>query len=184
MAGPDTRTANRPQRAAAARGLAADPPGMIRPPGGGRYQTTPPPRSYPMHRAALCMIPLLLAACTAPETAARRDGVRLEVEPPAPTAGGAVTLVLHNDVADGVGYNLCTSRLEREGAVGWDPVPEDRVCTLELRLLAPGAEDRFEVRLPPDLSPGTYRYSTSIERMPAGVTDEIASPAFRIGADP
>ncbi|MGH7463859.1 MAG: hypothetical protein ACREK1_01710, partial [Longimicrobiales bacterium] len=78
-------------------------------------------------------------------------------------------------------YNLCTSSLERQTADGWEVVPTDIVCTMELRILEAGQEAGYPAALPTPLSPGQYRYNTSIQLMEANEGHRVTSNAFRVG---
>lgn len=86
----------------------------------------------------------------------------------------ALELALHNGSAKPIGYNLCASGLERRSEGGWQAVPSTRVCTMELRTLAPGRAARFSAPLgsPP---PGEYRVVTGIDGHPAG---KVSSEPF------
>ncbi|NIQ57205.1 MAG: hypothetical protein GWN71_28645 [Gammaproteobacteria bacterium] len=105
--------------------------------------------------------------------------IRLTVDPESPSAGDPVVLVLTNHSNGPVGYNLCTSELERRADGAWRPVPSDRMCTMELRMLEPGAEARFDLALDPGMASGEYRYSTRIEV--AGEASTVVSDAFNVG---
>jgi hypothetical protein len=119
-------------------------------------------------------------AATPEGAAATGPGVALAVEPGRAAPGEEVELVLRNGSDGAVGYNLCTSVLEREAESGWEAVPSDRVCTMELRMLEPGQDARFRLELPPDLAPGTYRFLTRVERMETGARDGVASDPFSV----
>jgi Big-like domain-containing protein len=108
------------------------------------------------------------------------QGVTLHVSPGTVAAGAAVTLTLRNNTTVAVSYNLCSSRLERRGDGGWETVPEDRACTQELRILKPGATDRFTVRLAPGLPAGEYRFQTSVGLGDGGAGRNLRTPAFRV----
>lgn len=85
--------------------------------------------------------------------------------------GGALELALRNGSPDPIGYNLCASGLERRSEDGWRAVPSTRVCTMELRTLAPGGVARF--RAPPEgLPPGEYRALTRVDGAPGEVRSE------------
>lgn len=88
-----------------------------------------------------------------------------------------MTLRLANGTSEQIGYNLCTSQLQREVSGRWEPVESDRICTMELRLLQPGGEDAFAIELE-GVAAGRYRFVTSVER--AGAMPELASEPFRV----
>jgi hypothetical protein len=94
---------------------------------------------------------------------------------------GAVELTLHNGSEQSVGYNLCSSGLQRWSGSEWQAVQTGEVCTMELRTLAPGGSAIFEKQLPPDLSSGDYRYVTSVEIPLGGGMQGVASEPFRAG---
>ena len=91
-----------------------------------------------------------------------------------------MTLTLDNESAGTIGDNLCASGLERGSGVGWQPVPENRLCTMELRTLQPRNEISEELRLPETLASGDYRYTTTVERIETRGRDAIASNQFRV----
>ena len=78
---------------------------------------------------------------------------------------------LRNDSQRALGYNLCTSSLERRIGQAWQQVPSQRICTMELRSLTPGEEARYSIALT-GLPPGEYRATTRVEGLPAAVTTE------------
>jgi hypothetical protein len=80
-------------------------------------------------------------------------------------------LRLVNQSTGQLGYNLCTSSLERRSGQAWQPVATQRICTMELRTLKPGEEARYPLELD-GLPPGEYRASTRVEGLPAAVTTE------------
>lgn len=126
------------------------------------------------------MMVAALAGCAVAEEVGVTPDVQLAVAPMLVPAGDSVTITLTTAVAGGVHYNLCTSMLEHRAGYDWQPVPSDRVCTMELRLLEPGAEARFTFRLPATLEAGEYRYHTRVERIGSGEMDDARSPPFRV----
>jgi hypothetical protein len=89
--------------------------------------------------------------------------VHLAAEPSTLAPGDSLTLLLRNDSTAPVGYNLCTSALERRDGNAWRDVPSNRVCTMELRRLPTGAMARYTVRIDPENPPGEYRFGTGVE---------------------
>ncbi|CAN5722219.1 MAG: hypothetical protein H0U67_12620 [Gemmatimonadetes bacterium] len=121
---------------------------------------------------------ILLAACAASGESDLDPGLSLTTEPAVAAAGQSVTLSLNNQTAWPVGYNLCTSLLERESGGNWEPVREDRICTMELRMLAPEADTQEQLELPTTLEPGTYRFSANVEDR--GSIEQISSEPFEV----
>jgi len=138
--------------------------------------------SYPsgdMLRMIRFILPVLvLAACASAAEEGPDQEVFLEAQPTAVSPGETVTLTLSNRTPWPVGYNLCTSSLERESAGAWEPVPEDRMCTMELRMLDPGERSALDLQLPPDLQPATYRYTANIEDR--GSMETVSSTHFQV----
>lgn len=120
-------------------------------------------------RMILLVGTILLGACGQAMQAAGGDPVSLSVEPLTVSAGGSVELILQNHSSTEVGYNLCTSSLERRTDSGWEAVPSDRVCTMELRTLPPGEEAHFTLDLPAELAPGEFRAVNNLTRERAPV---------------
>ncbi len=89
-----------------------------------------------------------------------------------------VTLTLRNGSAAPVGYNLCSSGLQRASGGSWEAIETDEVCTMELRILQPGGSATFEKTLPADLRPGEYRYTTNLEEN--GTRGAAISNPFRV----
>jgi hypothetical protein len=143
-----------------------------------------------MKLPALLVPTLLLAGCTAPPPvvvapaepvrpgpmvgwAPEPAGPRFTVEPAIAAPGATVTLVIHNSIANDVGYNLCMSSLEQLQSGRWVSVPDNRACTRELNIIVPGRQGRYQMRLPAILASGTYRYRTTVElqtNAPQGTT--------------
>jgi hypothetical protein len=125
---------------------------------------------------------LLLCACgPRVQGDAAGDTVTLRVEPATARSGSTVQLVLSNGSAGAVGYNLCSSGLERRTADVWQPVPSDRVCTMELRLLPPGEQVSYPIDLPPGLAAGEYRFVTNLEYQATATSGVVRSEGFRVG---
>lgn len=132
----------------------------------------------------LTLLLVLLAACgrTVP-SGESVEGLRLSVRPDRVLAGDSVVLTLSNRSGETIGYNLCTSALERSTEGGWRDVPSERVCTMELRTLPPGDDARYTIGIEPDRTAGAYRFRADVE---AGEADEVGvrravhSEPFRI----
>jgi hypothetical protein len=126
---------------------------------------------------------VLLAACT-PVTPAPQPSTL----PPAGlfftaerVGAGTIRLALDNGTSEPVGYNLCSSELQRRSGTGWTRVDTDEVCTMELRTLNPGHDATFEKRLPSGLAAGDYRYVTGVESPLGGSRVVVATEAFSAG---
>ena len=130
-------------------------------------------------RVALLMV-AVVAACDVAEEVGVAPTVQLAVAPMLVPAGDSATITLTTTVPGGVRYNLCTSTLEHRTGYDWQPVPSDRVCTMELRLLEPGGEAQFTFQLPASLEGGEYRYHTRVERVDAGEMADARTAPFRV----
>ena len=91
-----------------------------------------------------------------------------------------VRLILQNGYSGAVGYNLCTSGLQKRNGSAWDQVETGDICTMELRSLPPGQDATFEKRLPENLPSGEYRYSTSVEIPMRNAQVRVATDAFAV----
>jgi hypothetical protein len=124
---------------------------------------------------------ILLCACSSSmQTGNPADDVRLSVMPTTTAPGDSVTLTLENGSSEQVGYNLCSSGLQRQTAAAWEGVPSDIVCTMELRTLDAGAQTTWRTELPSSLESGQYRYTTNIEAMGTGGRHVVTSDSFRV----
>ncbi len=97
---------------------------------------------------------------------------KLSASPQQVAQAATVTLALANGTTEPLGYNLCTSVLL---ASDGSPVRGDRVCTMELRTLEPGNTATYPYELPASVGPGSYRFSTSVERMRSGTRTAVTS---------
>jgi hypothetical protein len=84
---------------------------------------------------------------------------------------GSLELRLRNDSNRTLGYNLCTSNVERRNGQSWQAVASQRICTMELRTLPPGKEARYSLTLE-QLAPGEYRVTTRVEGLPGKLTTD------------
>jgi hypothetical protein len=130
-----------------------------------------------------CLLVLFAAACapaaSSPQAeAASAAPVALTAQVTSP---GAVRITLRNDSSGQVGYNLCSSTLQRRDGATWTAVPADEMCTMQLNTLDPGKSATFDKRLPQDAGAGEYRYVTSVESPLGTPMVEIASNPFRAG---
>lgn len=132
-------------------------------------------------RSSPLAVAVLMSACTpSVQSGESSPGVELDVAPDEVAAGDSVTLELDNESPGRIGYNLCNSALERRVGDGWQSVPSNRACTLELRILAPGAQAGYAMRLPDGLAPGEYRYLTNVEMLDTGERAGLHSETFRV----
>jgi hypothetical protein len=124
---------------------------------------------------------LFFAAACSPEQLPPQDNpVELLVTPEIPAVGEQAVLTLRNGSAAPVSYNLCSSTLMRHNGSAWEPIPSDRMCTMELRVLAPGEEDQFTVTMPTELAPGSYRFETTISDGEGGGPESLGSMIFLV----
>ena len=126
---------------------------------------------------------LILAACTQlptePQTAEAREESPLQLHAQR-TSESAIVLTLRNESPATVGYNLCSSTLERRAGGSWQTVPEEIVCTRELRTLPPSGSATFDRHVPRTLAPGEYRFVTQVESPLGGGTTIVASNTLTI----
>lgn len=108
---------------------------------------------------------------------ALESGFTLSAAPASAAAGATMTLTLRNGSRSQGGYNLCTSGLETAAGV---PVASDRMCTMELRTLAPGTSATYAYEIPARLAGGSYRFVTNVERMNAGARTIVRSNNFEV----
>lgn len=130
-------------------------------------------------KTVFLVLAMTFAACapvqTAPPAAdSSADGVRLSVER---VSAGVIRLALDNGSRSPIGYNLCTSMLQRREGSAWTSVPTGEICTMQLSTLNPGHDATFEKRLPASLPAGEYRYVSSVE-------SPLGTSAVRIATDP
>ena len=108
------------------------------------------------------------------------SGASLRAEADAFIPGGAVRLILENVSGEPLGYNLCAHALERSEGGEWNALTIPRVCTMELRLLDPGAEADYDATLPESLTPGEYRFRIAVSFMDTERHRDLASVAFQV----
>lgn len=131
--------------------------------------------------AAMCVV---LVACGANARQDAEDSfAHLAVEPTQSSAGGQVTLTLMNRSEQALGYNLCPVAIERLVGDAWEERSERpaEFCTMELRVLDPGASATYEHTVP-SLPPGTYRFRASVERPLGGEQAAVVSEQFEVSA--
>lgn len=126
------------------------------------------------------LIPLLCGCGPAMQNDTPMSRVTLSVAPVPTAPGDSITLTLENGLAEPIGYNLCTNALERQDGGTWQTVPSDRMCTMELRLLEPGASATYRQQIEPGLTAGVYRFMTSFEQMEAGMNHVARTESFRV----
>lgn len=130
-------------------------------------------------RVAILLVVGISCAC-GPSLQPGAGEVTLAVEPANPSPGDSVSITLRNGSGAALHYNLCASGLERQTNGGWETVPSERVCTMELRTLEPSADASFALELPNDLQPGGYRFRTSVEILDSGERNDVTSDPFRV----
>jgi len=89
-----------------------------------------------------------------------------------------IRLSLDNGASQSIGYNLCSSSLERRTGSTWSNVPTGEVCTMQQLTLNPGADATFQKDLPANLGAGEYRYVTSIESPIGTAPKRVATAPF------
>jgi hypothetical protein len=109
------------------------------------------------------------------------EGITFAAERPAYRQGDTATIVLRNGTTQPLGYNLCHSSREMRTGGAWKRIFPLRLCTMELRVLAPGAETTLREPITGEWQPGEYRIVTTVERMRSGDRGEIFTPPFTVG---
>jgi hypothetical protein len=105
------------------------------------------------------------------------SGLILQVDGDAFEPGAPVSIALINNSDSQIGYNLCLHDLERNVGGEWEPLHIERICTLELRLLAPSDSAAGPAELPEDLEPGEYRFRVAVDLMDdRGIRDLVSDP--------
>lgn len=97
-----------------------------------------------------------------------------------PARDGSIMLNLRNSSGKTVGYNLCTSTLERNRAGVWEATGSERVCTLQIRNIAHGQSESYPYVPQPRLAPGEYRAITLIDVAGRQRGHQVTSESFRI----
>jgi hypothetical protein len=148
---------------------------------GGQRMTTP-------LLGLITAVSLALIACApqaVEENGAGRAFADLTAQPATVRAGGTVDLTLTNRSEHALGYNLCPASLERRVGDDWQQHPESpaEVCTMELRVLQPGASGTYQHTLPPTLPAGTYRFWAGVEWPLGEDRVGIRSTTFVVTAD-
>ena len=123
---------------------------------------------------------LVGAACGVTPGPETPSGATLQVAPEQVAPGDTVVLTLLNGASQTIGYNLCTSTLERRVGDEWEPVELGRACTMELRTMEPGGEADYRMALPTDLAAGEYRFMATVEMMEVGMTEAARSGGFSV----
>lgn len=113
--------------------------------------------------------------------------VALELDRTQYAAGGTVNMRLVSRGSQPYGYNPCTRTVEQRSRERWVPVAEpDRICTMELRLLAPGETALATTELPDALEAGEYRLALALTQEGSPPDDgapgrvRATSAAFRV----
>jgi hypothetical protein len=133
-----------------------------------------------MKRVFLVPVLAALAAC-GPLNVVGGSAAPLSVDRQLYAPGDAMTLTLTNRSQDEVGYNLCPAILEVRQGAAWARGPDlTEACTMELRLLAPGASATFPHRLPASLAPGEYRVRVNVEWPTGSGMASVATGPFRV----
>lgn len=108
------------------------------------------------------------------------DGIVWEAQRSTYRRGDTATIVLRNRTDQQLGYNLCFSARELRTGASWTRFSPLRICTMELRILAPGAETFLKEPITAEWQPGEYRMVTSVERIRSRDRGEIFTPPFTV----
>jgi hypothetical protein len=137
----------------------------------------------------LCVLPVVLLACDSPRVGPmqRSDttaGVTFSVQDTSFKQGDTIAVVLKNESAYTLGYNLCLVDLERKENTGWKTVqrfPNDAACIAVLKALEPRTEANGYQIVYAFIQPGLYRFRGSVD-LPVGGGRQVSivSNSFRI----
>jgi hypothetical protein len=108
------------------------------------------------------------------------EGITFAAQRPAYRRGDTATIVLRNGTDHALGYNLCHSSRELRTGGSWRRISSLRLCTMELRVLAPGAETFLKEPITAEWQPGEYRMVTVVERTRSGDRGEIFTSPFTV----
>lgn len=143
-----------------------------------------------MRGLAALLILVATAACqhaTAPADADPRLGAAaasgaLTTDRQSYAAGATGSLRLSNRYPHALGYNLCHSVLERRVGDQWRTAEgeDQRVCTMELRILEAAGTASYSFALASSLPAGEYRFRTQVENMSTGAREPLVSNTFRV----
>jgi hypothetical protein len=129
-------------------------------------------------RSLIVSLALSLAACapvTAPETTTNHNQSASGIRLTAVRLGDTTELTLTNNSTNPIGYNLCSSVLERRDGAQWVVVRTDEACTAELRILQPAGTASIRKQWPKDAGEGQFRYRTRVETPLGGGTADIVT---------
>ena len=132
-----------------------------------------------MRKPILVLLGVAVAACgPSMQGGGSVNNVSLEAAPTA--ARDSIVLTLTNGSGQQVGYNLCPTAVEQRVDTGWQTVPNDRVCTMELRTLEPGANATYTTTLPAGTTAGDYRFAAGVEIPLGGERRTVSSNIVRV----
>lgn len=114
--------------------------------------------------------------------AATVPGLRYETDRAAYSSSDEIVSQLVNASEHDVGYNLCTSALERRTGGGWAVVRRspERPCILPLYILRPGQTTTYREPASAVPQPGTYRLRAQVEAPLNNGTRHITTPPFTV----
>jgi hypothetical protein len=113
-------------------------------------------------------------------TDGNRATATFSADRPAYSLGDTAVVILRNVSDSNLGYNLCFSARERRTPTGWIRAAPLRICTAELRGLAPGASAELREHISEEWSPGEYRVVTTVEIVARSRRQEIVSVPFTV----
>jgi hypothetical protein len=128
-----------------------------------------------MRRGSLWLLVVLLPGCGGGLERVSFGTDLLSYQP-----GARVGLSLVNTSATPLGINLCLSRVVSDDGATAGPVDQE-TCVLEPVSLDPGQRLDTRKTLPPTITPGTWRYETTI-RLARGAGEKVLTPAFTVTA--
>ncbi len=132
-----------------------------------------------MKRIFLLFITISLTTCNVNNSASNSlEEVNFETVQDSYTLNSVVTVVLTNTSTETVGYNPCTSTLQRKQVIRWETVEKNSICSAYLALLEPGETTQYKINLQQGYSlqkTGIYRIITEVQ---------FKEETFKLATDP
>lgn len=138
-----------------------------------------------MKRVLLILLPIVFFSCNINNSSSNTDPLKevsFTTSQDRYSFGSVITLTIRNTSAKSVGYNMCSSTLQRKRDEGWVTINSDTYCLLYLLVMKPGNSDQYKVDLGQRYNlgkTGVYRITTNVEFK--GETFTLITDPFKIG---